>query len=163
MPHGCAALGLEVVGSCGSRARWRAGGVGGNIGVLPLARRGDVATLPRSRALRCKVEKASAAARSWRAGGPTSHRCGYQLASCRLVVCCRVDARELPGESRLVVKPRAVDGRATLTEPTLSNSQVLNTSNHTVRERFLTMQSTRRRNRPFAQTGQYCRRGLLRR
>ena len=40
-----------------SRARWRAVGMVGNIGVLRLARRGGVATWPRSRAVKGKGEE----------------------------------------------------------------------------------------------------------
>ena len=76
------------------------------------------------------------AARSWRAVGPSSHRRGYQLARTRLIVCSRVYARELSGESRLVVNPRAVGGRSTFAEPAWSDSQSLSMRIHHVRSDF---------------------------
>jgi hypothetical protein len=163
LPQRCAAWELELVRSHGSRARWRAVAGRGITGALPLARSSDVVTWPRSRALRGRGE-VSVCGRAELAGGwMAMHRCGYQLARSWLSVCGRVDARELSEESRVVVNPRAVGGRSHLGgNGGVKFVKPSHTSPYS-RKRFLTMQSTRRRNRLLAQTGQYGRRALLRR
>jgi hypothetical protein len=152
-----------VVRGQGCRALWRAVVARGSTVALPLARSMDVVTWPRSRALMGYGE-VRVCGRAELAGGWTAkHRCGYQLARSWLNACCRVDARELSVESRDVVNPRAVGGRSHLGGNGGVKFVKPSHASPSSRKRFLTMQSTRRRNRLFAQTGQYGRRALLRR
>ena len=105
---------------------------------------------PQPRGVRGRsVVQVTAEATSSPAGG-SSCVAALTRAACR----SRVGVRH--GGARLA-------GGRTFGAPELSNSQGWNMRDHDGFNRRLTMQSTRRRNRLFAQTGQYCRRALLRR
>ena len=112
-------MALEAVGSSGSRALWRAGGVVGSRGVLPLARRGGVATWPRSRAVKSKGAEGFGGRAELSGGRNARHRWVYQLAKKWLVSSARGPARVVGQRSRLLVWPRAeLAGGWSLTEPT---------------------------------------------
>ena len=89
-------------------------------------------------------------------GATSSHAVGLSCVAALTRAACRSNVGSLPGGARL-------SGGRTFELWAWSNSQGQGMRIQGSQNRRLTMQSTRRRNRPFAQTGQYCRRALLRR
>jgi len=143
---------------------WRAVDLLGMVEVLPLACRSCVVTDPLPRAFRCKV-KSEFGGHAELAGGRTSKvpaelPVRQQVASCSLAA----PSRELTKRSRLVARARASwravapsgHWRGQIRKSGICASMMEG-------NRFLTMHSTRLRNRLFAQTKLSCRNGLMRR